>query len=51
MFAAAQEHGEWIAGEVLAVDWELSDGAPADGDAVVSIDGATVGFAVELAPA
>ena len=51
VFAAAEEHGDWIAGEVLAVDWTLSDAEPAAGDSVISIDGAAVGLAVEKASA
>jgi isoleucyl-tRNA synthetase len=47
VFDAAKRHGEWIAGEVLAVQFEVEDASPAPGDAVISIDGATVGLLVE----
>jgi hypothetical protein len=32
---------------VLAVEWEIVDGAPAPGDAVVEIDGSPVGVRLE----
>jgi isoleucyl-tRNA synthetase len=49
VYDAASRHGEWIAGEVLAVECKLEDAPPAPGDAPISIDGTTVGLAVEKA--
>jgi len=46
---AASRHGEWIAGEVLAVEFKIEDAPPAPGDVEISIDGATVGLAVDKA--
>jgi hypothetical protein len=56
---AAQRHGEWIAGEVLAVGWEVQPGdggvplKTADGlpGAVLDVDGSPVEVAVERAEA
>jgi isoleucyl-tRNA synthetase len=47
VFDAANRHGGWIAGEVLAVDWRAEDSAPRADDTPLAIDGATVGLAVE----
>ena len=47
MYDAASRHGDWIAGEVLAVEFEPEDGAPHADDAPLAIDGATAGLAVE----
>jgi isoleucyl-tRNA synthetase len=45
---AAQKHGDWIAGEVLAVGWQVTE---ADGLAgtVLDVDGSPVAVAVERA--
>jgi isoleucyl-tRNA synthetase len=47
VFDAASRHGDWIAGEVLAVQFAPEDGAPRAGDAPLAIDGAAAGLAVE----
>jgi isoleucyl-tRNA synthetase len=47
VFDAASRHGEWIAGEVLAVEFKPEDGAPRADDALLTIDGATAGLVVE----
>jgi isoleucyl-tRNA synthetase len=44
---AAERHGSWIAGEVLAVDWQVAEGD--GGDAVLEIEGSNVGVVVEPA--
>src|SRR5207237_5435502 len=44
---AAERHGPWIAGEVLAVDWQVAEGD--GGDAVLEIEGSSVGVVVEPA--
>ncbi|MDQ3943971.1 MAG: isoleucine--tRNA ligase [Actinomycetota bacterium] len=53
---AAERHGRWIAGEVLAVDWEVRPGVrgvpgKADGlaGAILDVDGSPVEVAVERA--
>ena len=51
---AARRHGDWIAGEVLALQWHVDGDAPPgeDGDAgytAVTVDGAPVGLRVQLA--
>ena len=48
---AAVRHGDWIAGEVLAVAWTVQDGAPAPGDAELTVEGTTVGGMLAAAPA
>jgi len=40
---AARRHGDWIAGEVLAVAWTVTAGAPAPGSSSLSVDGVVVG--------
>jgi len=46
---AARRHGKWIAGEVLAVGWEVAaDGLP--GAATLEVDGEPVAVAVERVP-
>jgi isoleucyl-tRNA synthetase len=44
---AAHRHGEWIAGEVLAVEFRPEEGTPQPEDAPLAIDGATAGLVVE----
>jgi isoleucyl-tRNA synthetase len=44
MADAARTHGDWIAGEVLAVQWTVVDGEPAPADAVISVEGVRVGL-------
>ncbi|MFA5883891.1 MAG: DUF5915 domain-containing protein [Acidimicrobiia bacterium] len=45
---AAGRHGEWIAGEVLAVEWTAVDGAPTPGDAELTVEGTAVGVVLEV---
>jgi len=45
---AAVRHGDWIAGEVLAVAWTVQDGAPAPGDAELAVEGTAVGVVLEV---
>jgi isoleucyl-tRNA synthetase len=40
---AARRHGDWIAGEVLAVGWTVAEEEPAAGSSSLSVDGAVVG--------
>jgi isoleucyl-tRNA synthetase len=42
---AAERHGSWIAGEVLAVDWQVTEGD--GGESAIEIDGTNVGVMVE----
>jgi isoleucyl-tRNA synthetase len=44
---AARRHGEWIAGEVLAIEFRPEEGTPRAKDTPLAIDGATVGLVVE----
>jgi len=45
---AAERHGRWIAGEVLAVDWQVNpDGGPAG--ATLDVEGTPVTVSVEVA--
>ena len=44
---AAERHGAWIAGEVLAVDWQVNPPEPPSG-AVLDVDGSPVTVAVEV---
>jgi isoleucyl-tRNA synthetase len=39
---AARRHGEWIAGEVLAIRFDVDDGPVTDGDADATVDGEPV---------
>jgi isoleucyl-tRNA synthetase len=45
---AAERHGSWIAGEVLAVSWAVNPDEPAGGD-VLDVEGAEVQVAIEVA--
>ena len=45
---AAERHGAWIAGEVLAVDWQVNPPGQPDGT-VLDVEGAPVTVAVEVA--
>ncbi len=46
--AAARRHEEWIAAEVLAVDWQVDEpGGAAEGFATVDVDGEPVGVRLE----
>ena len=47
--SSTPKDADLVAGEVLAVEFKLEDAPPAPGDAPISIDGATVGLAVEKA--
>jgi isoleucyl-tRNA synthetase len=45
---AARRHGTWIAGEVLATEWSVSDPAsPASGFTALEVDGAPVAVRLE----
>ena len=45
---AAAEHGDWIANEVLAVEWQVAPTAEAPGEVhTIEIDGERVGVALE----
>ena len=50
---AARRHGDWIASEVLAVEWKVDEVANGDvaapGYAVLTVDGTPVGVLVEVA--
>ncbi|HEV7865151.1 MAG TPA: isoleucine--tRNA ligase, partial [Acidimicrobiia bacterium] len=46
--AAAERHGAWIAGEVLAVDWQVNTGEPPAG-ATLDVEGTPVTVTVEVA--
>jgi isoleucyl-tRNA synthetase len=49
---AAVHHSQWIAGEVLAEEWEVADadaGAGADGFDTLMLDGDVVGVRLEKA--
>ncbi|HET9770374.1 MAG TPA: isoleucine--tRNA ligase [Acidimicrobiia bacterium] len=45
---AAKRHGDWIAGEVLAVDWQVNPAGSPDG-AVLDVEGTSVTIALEVA--
>ena len=45
---AAERHGAWISGEVLAVSWQVNPDEPAEGD-VLDVEGSPVTIAVEVA--
>jgi isoleucyl-tRNA synthetase len=45
---AAERHGSWIAGEVLAVSWVVNPDEPAEGD-VLDVEGAEVRVAMQVA--
>jgi isoleucyl-tRNA synthetase len=45
---AAERHGSWISGEVLAVSWAVNSGEPPDGE-VLDVEGAEVRLAMEVA--
>jgi isoleucyl-tRNA synthetase len=48
---AARRHGDWIAGEVLAVEWKVDDADPdAPGFTVIDVEGTPVGVQIEVAP-
>jgi isoleucyl-tRNA synthetase len=44
---AAKRHGEWIAGEVLAVDWQVNPAESPSG-ATVDVEGSAVTIALEV---
>ena len=47
---AAAEHGDWIANEVLAVEWRVAPPAEAPGEVhTIEIDGERVGVALDVA--
>ncbi|MFM8303324.1 MAG: isoleucine--tRNA ligase [Actinomycetota bacterium] len=48
---AARRHGDWIAGEVLAVDWTTEDAAPIATDARLTVEGVAVGVGLVVAGA
>ena len=48
---AATEHGDWIAGEVLAVEWTVDGAAPAAAGTVLTVEGVEVGVALTVVPA
>jgi isoleucyl-tRNA synthetase len=45
---AAERHGSWIAGEVLAVDWQVNPGESPSGE-VVDVESTPVTVAIEKA--
>ena len=45
---AARRHGEWIAGEVLAVDWQVTENGAGE-FREVEVEGIAVGVAIQLA--
>ena len=48
MAEAAQRHGEWIAGEVLAVDWQVNPPESPSG-ATLDVEGTPVTVALDVA--
>jgi hypothetical protein len=47
---AARRHAEWIAGEVLAVEWTVAQRSElSDGEHLVELDGTPVTFSLEVA--
>ncbi|HZP31614.1 MAG TPA: DUF5915 domain-containing protein, partial [Acidimicrobiia bacterium] len=49
---AARRHGDWIAGEVLAVEWKVDEAGgdeAADGFTTIRVDGTAVAVRVEIA--
>jgi hypothetical protein len=45
---ATERHGAWIAGEVLAVAWQVNPGESPSGE-VLDIEGSAVTVAIEVA--
>jgi isoleucyl-tRNA synthetase len=45
---AVQRHGDWIAGEVLAVEWAAEEGIPNAADANLNVEGTAVGVVLEV---
>ncbi|MCZ7526184.1 MAG: DUF5915 domain-containing protein [Acidimicrobiia bacterium] len=46
---ALARHGDWVAGEVLAVDWALHQDPPPSGAPTLEVEGELVGLRVEVA--
>ena len=45
---AAQRHGDWIAAEVLAVEWSAEEGTPVATDADLTVEGTAVGVGLTV---
>ena len=47
---AAVRHGDWIAAEVLAVEWSAEEGTPGATDADLTVEGTAVGVDLAVVP-